>query len=105
MGSISEVEEKFFAACETGKGCEGCRDYCHHGATFSAQADPWAEVKTIEGYTEFMKGLYTPLPDGKYERQAFAVDEDRNTLWVLLFFAVLIVAKVDQFPLPGKKQA
>ena len=28
----------FFEACETGKGWEQCKAYCHAGATFSAQS-------------------------------------------------------------------
>lgn len=38
MSSIKEQAEKFFDACETGKGWDGCRQYCQPQATFSAQA-------------------------------------------------------------------
>ena len=52
----------------------------HPQATFSAQADALAGVDTLETYTEWMKGLLTPVPDGHYEVRSFAVDEDRNNV-------------------------
>ncbi len=80
MSSIKEKAEQFFDACETGKGWETCRQYCHPQATFSAQADALAGVDTLEAYTEWMKGLLIPVPDGRYEVRSFAVDEDRNNV-------------------------
>ena len=32
--SMSDVAMKFFESCETGKGWEGCKAYCHPNATF-----------------------------------------------------------------------
>ena len=86
MSSIKEKAEQFFDACETGKGWETCEQYCHPGATFSAQADALAGVDTLEGYTEWMKGLLTPVPDGHYEVRSFAVDEDRNSVTAFAIF-------------------
>lgn len=80
MSSIKEKAQQFFEACETGKGWETCRQYCHPQATFSAQADALAGIDTLEAYTEWMKGLLTPVPDGRYELRSFAVDEDRNNV-------------------------
>ncbi len=80
MGSMKEMAERFFEACETGKGWEVCHQYCHSGATFSSQADALAGVDKLEGYTEWMKGLLTPLPDGGYEVRSFAVDENRKNV-------------------------
>ena len=80
MASITEVADKFFVACETGKGWEGCNQYCHPNATFSAQAGALADVKTLQGYTDWMKGMFSPLPDAKYEVRSFAVDEERNNV-------------------------
>ena len=78
MASIRETAEHFFDACETGKGWNVCKNYCHPGATFSAQAGALASVQTLEGYTDWMKGLLTPIPDGRYELRSFAVDDRRN---------------------------
>jgi hypothetical protein len=71
MSSIKETAEKFFDACETGKGWEGCQPYCHTGATFSAQAGALSGVDTLQAYTDWMKGLFIPVPDGRYEVRSF----------------------------------
>jgi hypothetical protein len=47
MASITSVAEAFFAACETGKGWDECRAYCTPNASFSAQAEPLLDVKTL----------------------------------------------------------
>jgi len=80
MSSIRETADKFVNACETGKGWEVCRQYCHPGATFSAQADTFADVDTVEGYTEFMKAILSPMPDGNTELLSLAVDEGRHNV-------------------------
>ena len=80
MSSIRESAEKFFDACETGKGWDGCKQYCRPDATFSAQADALTDVKTVEAYTNWMKGMFSPLPDAQYEIRSFAVDEQRNNV-------------------------
>ena len=80
MASIRHTAEQFFEACETGKGWSACSQYCHPGATFTAQADALADVRTLEGYTDWMMHLFTPVPDGSYELRAFAVDEARNSV-------------------------
>ena len=78
--TITDRARDFFDACETGKGWDVCRDWCHDGATFSCQSDALADTTTLEGYTEWMKGLLTPIPDGRYELKAFATDPDRNSV-------------------------
>jgi hypothetical protein len=67
----------FFEACETGKGWDGCEAYCHPGAKFSAQTGVLSEIDTLEGYSEWMKNLLTPIPDGHYELKFFAEDQER----------------------------
>jgi hypothetical protein len=64
MSSIKDTARRFFEACETGKGWQGCEQYCHPSATFTAEADALADVTTLKAYTEWMKGLMTILPDG-----------------------------------------
>ncbi len=86
MTSIKITARKFFDACETGEGWEGCKQYCHSAATFSAQAGALAGVDTLEAYTEWMKGLLTPLPDGSYEVRSFAVDEERGSVAAFAVF-------------------
>ena len=76
--SIKETALKFFDACETGQGWAVCSQFCHPDATFSAQADALNGIDTLEAYTEWMKGIFTPMPDAAYETRGFAADEDRN---------------------------
>jgi len=80
MPSITESAKAFFAACETGKGWEVCSAYCTSDATFSAQAEPLADVKTLHQYADWMKGLLMVLTDGSYEVRSFATDVERNNV-------------------------
>jgi predicted ester cyclase len=80
MSSIRDTAALFFEACETGKGWQGCEQYCHPGATFAAQTDALADVTTLEAYTEWMRGLLTILEDGTAEVRSFAVDETRHNV-------------------------
>ena len=75
MSENYDSARQFFEACETGKGWEGCQSFCHAGATFSSQTSALADIDSLEGYTEWMKGLLTPIPDGHYELKSFSEDE------------------------------
>ncbi|MEM9140663.1 MAG: ester cyclase [Pseudomonadota bacterium] len=83
--SMMDTAARFFDACETGKGWETCAQYCAPGATFACQSVALADTATLEAYTEWMKGLLVPLPDGHYELKGMAEDVGRNTV---LAFAV-----------------
>lgn len=80
MAQISETAAQFFDACETGRGWEACAAFCHPDATFSAQAGALDGVDTLEAYTEWMKGLFGPVPDGSYELRSFGLDPERNSV-------------------------
>ena len=67
MTSITEVADKFFVACETGKGWDACKAYCTPNATFAAQAEPLLEVRTLRAYCDWMQALFGFMPDGRYE--------------------------------------
>jgi len=103
MSSMKQTAEKFFAACETGKGWAECAQYCHDGATFAAQADALADVSTLEGYTDWMKGLLTPVPDGSYEIRSFAVDEERQNVAAFGVFRGTHTGEGGPVPATGKK--
>ena len=79
-GTITETARAFFEACETGRGWEGCGPYCHPDAGFSSQAEPLADIGTLEGYAEWMKGLLVILPDGSYVVKSFATDAERGSV-------------------------
>jgi predicted ester cyclase len=103
MSEMRETAAKFFDACETGGGWEGCSDYCHPDATFSAQAGALADVDTLEGYTEWMKGLLGPVPDGSYELRSFSVDEDRGNVSAFAVFSGTHTGEGGPVPPTGKR--
>ena len=105
MSPIREKAFNFFDACETGKGWDACKEYCHPDATFSAQAGSLAEVKTLEGYTEWMKGIFTPMPDGRYELLSFSVDGERNKVSVFGVFHGTHTGEGGPVPPTGKSVA
>ena len=78
MSDNLEQAELFFEACDTGKGWQACKTYCHKNATFSAQAAALSAIENLEGYTEWMKNLLTPIPDGHYKLRFFSEDEERQ---------------------------
>jgi predicted ester cyclase len=80
MSTITDVANQFFIACETGKGWEGCHAYCTPDASFSAQSEPIADVKTLREYADWMKGLLSFMPDGRYAVKSFATDEQRRNV-------------------------
>lgn len=103
MTAIKHAAERFFDACETGKGWDVCKEYCYPDATFFAQAGALAGVETMEGYTEWMKGLLTPLPDGRYEMRFFAVDESRNSVAAYAVFRGTHTGEGGPVPPTGKQ--
>jgi predicted ester cyclase len=87
MALITAIANDFFAACETGKGWEVCKTYCAPNATFAAQAEPLAGIKTLAEYADWMKGLMTIMPDGSYEVKSFATDTERNNVAAYAVFS------------------
>lgn len=101
--SMRETAEQFFDACETGRGWQVCQYYCHSAATFSAQAGALAEVKTLEAYTDWMKGLFTLLPDGSYETRSFAVDDARHVVLAYAVFRGTHTGEGGPVPATGRR--
>jgi hypothetical protein len=90
-------------ACEAGKGWDGCKEYCKPGATFSAQAEPLADTRTLRQYTDWMKGLLTFMPDGRYALKSFATDEDRNSVCAYGVFSGTHTGAGGPCPPTGKR--
>ena len=103
--AIKETAWKFFEACETGKGGEVCKHWCHAGATFSCQAGALADVTTAAAYADWMKGILGPLPDGRYELKAFSSDEERNTVTAAAVFHGTHTGEGGPVPPTGKAAA
>jgi len=102
MATMLETARKFFEACETGKGWDGCKAYCTADAGFSAQASPLLEVKTLAGYAYWMKGMFAPFPDGSYELKSFAVDEQRKNVSAFAVFKAKNTGPIGPVPPTGK---
>lgn len=105
MTSIARVAREFFEACEAGKGWEVCKDYCKPTATFSAQAEPLADVRSLQRYTEWMKGLMTFVPDGRYEIKSFATDDERKNVSAYGVFSGTHTGQGGPCPPTGKSVA
>lgn len=86
MSAILNSARQFYDACETGKGWDVCKTFCHPDATFSAQADALDGIATIEGYCEWTKNLLTPIPDGHYELKFLAADENDESVTAVAVF-------------------
>ncbi len=102
MASITGIAENFFEACETGKGWDACKEYCKSDATFSAQAEPLADIHDIQGYTEWTKGLLTFIPDGHYQVKSFATDEQRQSVCAYSIFSGTHTGEGGPCPPTGK---
>ena len=99
---LKETALAFFDACEAGKGWAACRQHCHPAATFSAQTGVLANVDTLEQYTDWMKGLFGPCPDGSYEVRSFAVDDQRKNVIAYGVFRATHTGEGGPVPPTGK---
>lgn len=80
MSENLERARLFFDAIETGKGWDVCRAWCHPDAAFAAQAGALAGVETVEAYAGWMQGIYTTMPDARYELTFFGEDAERGVV-------------------------
>jgi len=105
LSSITSVAEGFFEACEAGKGWEGCSAYCTPDATFSAQAEPLLEVKTLAQYSDWMKGIMTVFPGATYDLKSFATDSTRNNVSAYAVFNATHTGEGGPVPPTGKSMS
>ncbi|MBW0143769.1 ester cyclase [Sphingomicrobium clamense] len=103
--TIRDTARNFFDACETGKGWDGCRQYCHDNATFAAQADIVDGIDTLADYTDWLASMFVPCPDGHYELTGFAVDEDRQKVIGTGIFKATHTVDAGNGPPTGKSVA
>lgn len=103
--SIAGVAEAFFHACETGKGWDGCSPYCTADASFSAQAEPLLEIKTLAQYTDWMMGISALFPDASYDVKSFAVDAARNNVAAYAVFHATHTGEGGPVPPTGRSMS
>jgi hypothetical protein len=86
--SAFDTATRFFDACESLKGWAGCAEFVAPGATFEAQSEPIADIVTVEGYCEWMKGFGTDVVPGcSYDLHARSFDPESR---VATFFATFV---------------
>lgn len=100
--SMDQIARQFFEACEPGQGWDACAPYCQPDAVFSAQAEPLAEIKTLEGYVEWVRGLVAIMPDAGYELRSWAVDEERGNVSAYAVFSATHTGAGGPCPPTGK---
>lgn len=102
--SAFETATKFFHACESLEGWEGCQQYATADATFVGQCEPLVDITSAEGYCEWMKGFGTVTAKGcSYDLHTAAWDEASNTA---TFFATFHGTHVgDGGPVPPTNQS
>ena len=105
MSTITTVAKAFFDACETGGGWEACEQYCTPSASFSAQADALSGIVTLRADTNWMKGLRTFIPDGRYEVKSFATDDERQNVLAYGIFRGTHTGEGGPCPPTGKSTA
>ena len=103
MATITDTAKKFFDACETGKGWQGCQQYCTANATFRSEAGPLAGMKTLAEYTNWMQGLFALIPDGSYQIKSFATDTDRKNVAAYGIFSGTHTGEGGPVPPTGKR--
>ena len=105
MANIAAIARDFFEACDAGKGWEGCRAYCLPNATFAAQAEPLTELRTLQAYAEWMKGLLTFMSDSSYQIKSFAIDSERNSVCAYGVFSATHTGEGGPCPPTGKRMS
>ena len=100
--SMEQTAHSFFEACEDGEGWQVCSRYCKPDASFSAQAEALADVTTLEAYTDWMKGLYTLMPDAGYELKSWGLTPSATTFAPMRSFLGRIPEKGARCPPTGK---
>ena len=103
MSTSKETALAFYHACESGAGWAGCAQFCHADAGFSAQAGAIAEMKTLEAYCDWMKGVVTILPDAGYDLRAAGADEENQKVTIYGIFSGTHTGEGGPVPPTGKK--
>jgi predicted ester cyclase len=100
--AMTETARAFFDACETGKGWTECSAFCHPNAGFTAQAEPLADMRRLEDYTDWMRDLLGYVPDGSAEVKSFATDHERNNVTAYGVFSGTHTGEGGPMPPTGK---
>ena len=98
----SDTARDFMMACDGGEGWDVCSRYCTPDATFSVQAGALAGVDTLAAYTEWAKGLLTPMPNATFEIKSLGYDEGRGNVAAYAVFTGTHTGEGGPVPPTGK---
>jgi len=99
-----EHASRFFHACESAQGWEGCREFVAPGATFESQCEPLTDIHTVEQYCEWMaEGGKGPFKGSSYRLKASAYDEIRRIAIFYGRFTARHVGEGGPVPPTGKE--
>ena len=87
------------------KGGKSARIFATKERLFLCQSSALADVNTIDNYSEWMKGLLIPIPDGHYELKAFASDDERDVVLASAVFHGTHTGDGGPLPATGKSVA
>ena len=77
------VARAFFDACYFGKGWDGCKQFCHHDASFETEAETLVNVDTLAIYCDWMIDALEMLKkDVKVKVKAIAHDQDTDIVLI-----------------------
>jgi len=98
-----DTATKFFHACETLQGWDGCKEFVAPGATFHAQSEPLTGIHSVEAYCEWMAGIGNgPLKGCSYKLHSAAYDEANKTATFVATFTAAHVG--DGGPVPPTRK-
>lgn len=97
-----ETARSFLDDCESGRGWQVCRAFCHDDAGFACQADALADVQTLADYTDWMAGMFGPMPDADYEVRALAEDSERKRVVAFAVFRATHTGEGGPVPATGR---
>lgn len=99
-----EHASRFFHACESAQGWGACREFVAPGATFEAQCEPLADIRTVEQYCEWMAaGGNGPFKGSSYCLNASAYDEVARTALFYGTFTARHVGEGGPVPPTGRE--
>jgi hypothetical protein len=82
-----ENATKFFHACESLQGWDGCKTYVAPGATFEGQCEQLVDVKSVQSYCDWMAAVGSgPLRGCSYTVHSSSFDETSRTAIFLATF-------------------
>lgn len=104
--SAFENATKFFHACESLQGWEGCKDYVAADAALQAQCEPLVDITSVEAYCEWMAGLGKgPLRGCSYDLHSSSYDETHRIATFFATFNGTHVAEGGPVPATNKTTA